>query len=66
VRSRQKLPAVPGRKSLRKKEDWIILIHDLDTDYTTKSKIRALKLVYDTETPPKPSLRLIRTPPKPA
>jgi len=38
-------PAVPGRKSLRKKGNWIVLIYDLDTEYTTKSKIRALKLV---------------------
>ena len=34
-----------GGESLRKKGDWIVLIYALDTDYTTKSKIRALKSV---------------------
>ena len=43
-------------------EVLMILILDLDADFTTKSMIRALKLVYDTDTPPKPSLRLTRSP----
>jgi len=41
----RKVLQFPGGESLRKKGDWIVLIHDLDTDYTTKSKIRALKSV---------------------
>ena len=36
---------IPGRECLRKKGKWVVLIYDLDTEYTTKSKIRALKSV---------------------